>query len=385
MPSSGFREILIFVAGSTPQIVTETIQALAEQNPPVYAHEVYVITTGAGKRRAIQKLVTEGILEQMVRDYDLPPIKLTEDSFIVITGSDGAELDDIRTVDANERAGDIIADFLRLKAAEPDTRLHCSLSGGRKSMSFYMGLAFQLFGRQWDKLYHVLVPPELERNPDFFYRPRGATTLTVKKGNGATREIRADEAEVTLVDLPLIQLRDTLSLRGGGVRQIVAAGQREIENAPIKREIKVSLVGRRVTFGTKVVEFHPTQLMFYTTFLRFKLNECRDPDKNSCGDCTDCFKRIKDMSLDPKFVETLAKEYQVIYRNDVTKAEELIERYPDGMEEQVIRQQISKIKSTIIDQLGDERLFDHYGITSSRTYGANIYGVRIDRKHIFIE
>ncbi|WP_442891844.1 CRISPR-associated ring nuclease [Dissulfurispira sp.] len=39
-------------------------------------------------------------------------------------------------------------------------------------MSFYMGAALQLFGRPWDRLYHVLVTPEFESNPEFFTSQR---------------------------------------------------------------------------------------------------------------------------------------------------------------------------------------------------------------------
>lgn len=36
MLKNGFREILVFVAGATPQIITETIYALSQKIPPVY-------------------------------------------------------------------------------------------------------------------------------------------------------------------------------------------------------------------------------------------------------------------------------------------------------------------------------------------------------------
>ena len=39
-------------------------------------------------------------------------------------------------------------------------------------MSFYMGAAMLLFGRPWDKLYHILVTPEFETNHEFFYKPQ---------------------------------------------------------------------------------------------------------------------------------------------------------------------------------------------------------------------
>ncbi len=72
MPSAQpFREILIFVAGATPQIITETIYALAMQDPPVYADELHVITHSRGKSLIKQKLVSDGVLAQLCREYGI--------------------------------------------------------------------------------------------------------------------------------------------------------------------------------------------------------------------------------------------------------------------------------------------------------------------------
>lgn len=42
---SSYREILILVAGATPQIITETIYTLSQKHPPVYPDGVFIITT----------------------------------------------------------------------------------------------------------------------------------------------------------------------------------------------------------------------------------------------------------------------------------------------------------------------------------------------------
>ena len=68
------REILIFAAGSPPQVVTETIQALSLVDPPIYADEIYFITTSPGKRRIEQKLLREGILTQLFEECDIPSV-----------------------------------------------------------------------------------------------------------------------------------------------------------------------------------------------------------------------------------------------------------------------------------------------------------------------
>lgn len=61
MKESKFKEVFIFVAGTTPQIITETIYALIQQDPPVYPDEIHVITTTHGKN-SLRKilLIQEG-------------------------------------------------------------------------------------------------------------------------------------------------------------------------------------------------------------------------------------------------------------------------------------------------------------------------------------
>lgn len=106
---------------------------------------------------------------------------------------------DIRTVADNEQAGDQIASFLQTKACEPAVRLHCSLSGGRKTMTHYMGIAFQLFARPWDNLYHVMVAPEFEKVDKFFYPPKQAQTLTISNQDGSISSISTANADVSLI------------------------------------------------------------------------------------------------------------------------------------------------------------------------------------------
>ena len=52
MKSSEYREILIYVAGITAQIITETLYALHHKNPPIHPDEIlssFYIITPVGK------------------------------------------------------------------------------------------------------------------------------------------------------------------------------------------------------------------------------------------------------------------------------------------------------------------------------------------------
>ena len=331
MPSAQpFREVLIFVAGATPQIITETIYALAMQNPPVYADELHIITHSRGKQLIMQKLGTEGVLQCLCTEYGIPRLSLSDASFLVITDQEGNELSDIRTVADNEQAGDQIAAFLRDKASEPSVRLHCSLSGGRKTMTHYMGIAFQLFARQWDRLYHVMVAPEFEKVEQFFYPPRQPLQLIVKNSTGETILNTAD-ADVSLVRLPMIHLRDKVPLQAATIRQIVEEGQKEIDMAAMQRPVRVNLAERSLYIGDALIDLSPIQLMLYTTFLNLKRQPCRFSSRDYCHDCTACFIPLVELT-GSEAIAQMAQDYQAIYGNDPLKAEELLEKWDRKLE-----------------------------------------------------
>ena len=61
-------------------------------------------------------------------------------------------LEDIRTVEENEFAGDQICDIVRELTKDSYTIIHASAAGGRKTMSIYLTAAMQMYGRAQDAL-----------------------------------------------------------------------------------------------------------------------------------------------------------------------------------------------------------------------------------------
>lgn len=381
--SVSFREILVLIVGSTPQVVTETIYALSRQNPPIHPDEIHIITTAPGRRRIEQTLIAGGILARLCSEYQLPQIRLNDDSFIILRDRNGAELDDIRTVEANEAAGDQIAHFVRQKAAEPHCRLHCSLSGGRKSMSYYMGVAFQLFARQWDKLYHVLVSPEFEMNEHFFYKPRTNQRIETRFRDGS-RHLDTDNAEITLVELPLIFLRDKLTVGSNGVREMVSEGQKHIDAATVQQPLKINLVERRLTIGSTPVKLAPVQLMIYAAFLRRKKQQTCDGERTYCFECHGCFLPIGELS-ERATLEEMVTDYERMHASNPFKREDLLAKWQHGLDEPYLRQNISKINRTLAKQLPDPTLLPIYKVESARKYADSRYGVRVEKENIFID
>lgn len=363
-----FREVFLFVAGSTPQIITETIFALSRQTPPVLPDEIVIITTAVGERVIRKNLLVKRILAAMQSECGLPPIPLSAGSFIVPRLPGGKPLADVRTAEDNAAMGETIFATVREKTSDPERRLHCSLAGGRKTMSFYLGSAMQLFGRKQDRLYHVLVAPQYESRPDFFYP---AATLPVKK------------PIVELAELPFLRFRGKLMLDGSDPAHLMAAGQEAIDHAVFLPDIHVNLAERTVRAGDVLFALEPALLTVYTAFLLFKRSRCTQTERATCRECTGCFVGLDRLEgwASP---EPLAEIYRRIYRGRRLKADDCLIAHKDGVSAELLRQYISKINRRIRDGLPDETVRAACLIRTVRKYGASRYGVALDRQKIHI-
>ncbi|MGB9698116.1 MAG: CRISPR-associated ring nuclease Csm6 [Thermodesulfobacteriota bacterium] len=385
MEKKKYREILIFVAGTTPQIITETLYGLMMvKKPPVIPDEIYVLTTQAGRRKITEELIQKGRLVAFQKEFGLPRITLPEESIIVMRDLKGRPLEDIREAEENEAVGDLIADFIRKEAGDPASRLHCSIAGGRKTMSFYLGSALQLFGRPWDKLYHVLVSSDFESHPDFFYKPKKNKVLEVKDRQGKViKKLHTKDAQISLAEIPFLSLRGKLSLNGRSYRELIAESQREINAAMIQLPLKINMRDRLLEIGPHSIEIVPMQLLIYVAFLREKLNRCRYPGREACLDCTDCFPTLVDLSS-KQALEEMALDYRKIYGERSGRVEEFLHKWQEGVAVDAFRQQISKINRTLKEGLNNETLLPFYIITSIGKYGSKRHGVRVEKRKIEI-
>ncbi|OGP90579.1 MAG: CRISPR-associated protein [Deltaproteobacteria bacterium RBG_16_48_10] len=383
-----YREILIFVTGTTPQIVTETLYGLTQEcHRPISPNEIHVITTLQGKKRIEEELILKGRLSHFYEEFDLPKTFSGEISIHVIEGENGEPLEDIREASHNEAVGDFIIRFIREKTQDMNSRLHCSLAGGRKTMSFYLGSAIQLFGRPWDKLYHILVSPEFESHPEFYYKPRKNRGLPIRNSNGRVlRTLQTKEAQIFLAELPFIRLRDKIPLNGKGFKELVREGQKEIDIATVQSPVIANLQERIIYIGQTPVEMVPIQMVIYVYFLRQKLGPCCLPDRRYCLDCTECFPILGDLSKRRAF-EEMVKDYRRIYGNSSGRVEEFLKHWEKkgGIDSDTLRQNISKINTVLKEHIQDETLLPYFVITAVGKHGSKRYGVRTEKGKITIE
>lgn len=261
------RRILLAVTGLSPQIVTETLYALAVRETPRFVPtEIHLITTLEGAERARLALLSEtpGWFHRLRHDYDLPEIAFDSTHIHILCDAHGQALQDIRTPEDNALAADFITETVRRLTAAADSALHVSIAGGRKTMGFYLGYALSLFGRSQDQLSHVLVSEPFESSWEFFYPTPYGQVITTRDN----KLVDTADAEVMLADIPFVSLRHGLPehLLQGHARysETVVAARQALGPA----ELVMDLRGRLVQAGNTRFSLPPAELALLAVFAR---------------------------------------------------------------------------------------------------------------------
>ena len=263
-PQDHPRRFLIAVTGLSPQIVTETLYALAvKQEPPFVPTEVRLITTEEGADRAKLSLLhpESGWFHRLRADYDLPPIAFGPEHIHVLKDAGGRPLGDIRSPEDNERAADTITDVVRDLTRDDDCALHVSIAGGRKTMGFYLGYALSLYGREQDRLSHVLVNPPYESHRDFFY-PTPRSELIHTPGP-KSRPYDARDAKVTLAEIPFVRVREYLDPKLMKSTAAFAAVVADAQRALPPLALELDPASCTVTAGGESFQLKPAWFAFY--------------------------------------------------------------------------------------------------------------------------
>jgi CRISPR-associated protein (TIGR02584 family) len=206
---SSSRRLLIAVMGSSPAVLTETVWALAQQNPPWIPDHVIGITTLTGRAEARRQLFDQGGWEQLCAALAKESLSVegklafgASDSIRVL-GDGRRDFDDIRTPEEGDAAADFILGVLRQYTEQPGTEIVASIAGGRKTMSALMLACMSLLGREQDRVCHVLAAdPFIAKHPEFLF-PHNR------------REQNA--ADIRLCDIPFVRVRGWYEKEYSGV------------------------------------------------------------------------------------------------------------------------------------------------------------------------
>lgn len=278
------KKTLLCALGLTPQILTETIYALSvgsKTRAPWIPDEIFVVTTERGYRNIQLELThpQSGQLNQLCKDYGLPALSIPEENIVLLKSGDGA-FTDIRTPEDNANAGNQIAEIVQRLTADPDRELHVSLAGGRKTMGFYLGYALGIYGREQDRLSHVLVDGPYENLKDFYY----PTPYSKVVRDNTDQPFDASEARVMLGEIPFF------SLRGHLPRNIVEAPKdfsklisliKQMTHLP---KVKADLHTGEVWIDDTKVSLTPKERAMYTFALWLKKENLLPNNSFNCSD-----------------------------------------------------------------------------------------------------
>jgi CRISPR-associated protein (TIGR02584 family) len=262
-PNEYSKRLLLAVSGMSPQILTETLYAIAiaEKEIPFIPTEIHLISTLEGARRANLELLhpQTGKFHQLCADYGLTAIEFNEHNIYTIEDKAGTPLNDIKTPEDNEAAADFITNIVNKLTNDNETALHVSIAGGRKTMGYYLGYALSLYGRVQDRLSHVLISENYEGLQDFFYPTPESHVIYDRNHN----PLDTQKAQVMLAQIPFVQLRNGIPshLLGGkiGFSESIALA-RSFENKP---RLQIDKKARCVYANSVKVKMTNVNFSFY--------------------------------------------------------------------------------------------------------------------------
>ncbi len=279
---------LLAVCGLSPQVLTETVYALAQQGR--LPDRIRVLTTRSGRDTCLSQLFDggKGAWHRLLADLGLPEerVDFTPEQVIAVTDEKGRQIDDISNEDENEI---FLRACLRLAweySRQAGETVFYSIAGGRKTMGAALGFAAQAYGRRQDRIYHVLVSPEFENCRDFFFPPSRPVDVTLRDPQGQPYRKSTRYARIQLVSLPFFsfrtQLTDQLLEQPREPATLLAGLVRE--EPP---QLTIDLKEHKLIWKDRETDLRPVHLALYTLFAEIKKDT--DCQSTNCHDCDRCW------------------------------------------------------------------------------------------------
>jgi len=356
--------VLLCVTGLTPQVVTETLYALYKVGEAL-PDCIHILTTSEGAERARLTLINDHWFERFYNDYKLPKPVFNTEYIHVLQDHNGKPLQDIRSQQDNQAMADAITEKIRQFTANPERRLHVSIAGGRKTMGFYAGYALSLYGREQDRLSHVLVSENYESHPQFYYpTPYPNTIYTNDK---TYKPIDTQQAEVILADIAFVRLRHGLDkqlLEGkSSFTESVQRAQQTL--GPVKLFIKLKeweLVAHDIPIRIK-----PADMVFYYWVLQSQKIEQK---KIYCPN---------EGAPDKDYAKSYLHYYCELL-GEMGNTERTQKALIDGMSKSFFEQRKSRINRQLKDVLG--KYADPYLIVSKGKRPHTHYIIQLEQEQI---
>ena len=247
-------------------------------------------------------------------------------------------------------------------------------------MTAYLALAAQLYAKDDDILCHILVSPDFESNKDFYYIPPNNKKIEVKDASGNTLKIlETKDAKIYSSEIVFLKLRKLLNIKDDlFYDDLVGIAQKKIDYCGDKI-VAFDIKNNSVLLGSKKITLRPIELSIYYMFHYLKI-KCKN---DFCGDCTDCYLSINDLSSDDN-IKIVLNVYEKIYSKNSGQYERLAESFKkQNKGDEFFIQNITNINKKIKKHLNP---FEYavYKISKTGNYGKR-YGVFTDKRNIKID
>ncbi len=368
------HNILFLVTGMTPQIITETLWALAcdpAKQEKWVPNEIQVLSTTTGIKKIRDNLLGDnGIFKKMCEEYNLPEIKFDEKSLNAIVDKEGNKLDDLKTPEENELAADMICQKVREFTQDDNVSLHVSIAGGRKTMGFYAGYALSLYGRLQDQLSHVLVSEKYETLQGFYYPALKKGQNIIKKTHKKTEQghdvyeeelLDAFDAKVWLANIPFVRLRAFVDSKNN-INQNFSTVI-EMVNASLQPfSVILDVNDRKVVIGNKECKLSPKEFSLYLLVAKLK-------------------KKGETLYYPPKDYPdiTIEEGHQQLFNEIYSKYKN--EKKKQLVNEEYLRTGVSKLKEKLTQAFGAP-VYEEIGITPVE--GGLRRSIKLDKDNIII-
>jgi CRISPR-associated protein (TIGR02584 family) len=287
--------VLVVGMGTSPAVMTETVWALAHQAERVVPDEIVVITTKSGKDALLAAIMSGAPcvwnrLKNALAKEDIAidgKLVFGDTSIRVIPDADGNEASDLRTGADNLRAADFMLGELRKYTADSVTTVLCSIAGGRKTMSALLFSCMSLLGREEDKVYHVLIPPEYDcgMNPPFFFPEKAVKHELLSRGQPTGKRVSSTKIGIELFEVPFVRMRgwyqDKFKSELPSYKSLISKVQSVAPPAVVYPEIEIDALNGCITMCGKVHSFSP-QLFALLVMLANRISKLDTVYKKFC-------------------------------------------------------------------------------------------------------
>ncbi|SDF50266.1 CRISPR-associated protein, Csx6 family [Desulfovibrio legallii] len=287
--------VLLAVCGLRPQIFTETLYALHQTGD--FPRRAIILTTQQGAALSREILLgAGGRIAAFLRDYRLPSdANPLVERDILVPYCRGHPVEDITTKEESEAFQELAMRQAWEWTLDTSGRVNFSLAGGRKTMSASLALAAQCYGRQQDRLFHVLAAPHCEADVQFFYPPPGTE----------------GSAHVILAPVPFPRLRSRLpaSFLRQPCRPQDLLDHFSLSDAP---DVHVYIRERHLTINARGCTLPPALFALFLWFVRHKKEfPCNGWCASCCGRA--CFTESSSLLAD---ASGIARLYTMVRASD---------------------------------------------------------------------